>query len=155
MAMMVSVGRSTHPKKYLSPDETARVEQAIADAERRTSAELKLVLVRHCWRDIRDRAADVFRRHDLHRTREHNAVLILLVTSNREFLIYGDRGINGKVGPDYWWDVRDAMLAPFGEDRIGDGLCGGISMIADKLATHFPVREDDVNELPDEVVADE
>ncbi len=149
------MARSTHPSRFLTPDESSRVEQSIADAERCTSAELKLVVVRHCWRDIRDRAASIFHRNGLHQTRKHNAVLILLVTANHEFLIYGDRGINKHVGTDYWWDVRDEMLHHFRNDQIGDGLCAGVSMIAEKLTTFFPARDDDINEISNEVLIDE
>lgn len=143
------------PTPLLPAADAARVTDAIAAAERRTSAELKLIVVRHCWGDVRDKAARLFRKHGLDRTRERNAVLILLVTTNREFAVYGDKAIHARVGESFWVDVGDTMLEDFRAGRVADGLCAGVRLIGDRLAEHFPVRADDVNEIPDAVVHDD
>lgn len=152
---MDAMNRSRDPAKYLSSDELECVKRAITKAEQRTTAEIKVVLSRYCWGDIRYKAADIFHKHHLHETKQHNAVLIVLVTTNREFLVYGDRGINQHVGADYWWDVRDHMLQHFRSDTISEGLCSGIAMVGEKLANYFPFCDADSNELSDEVAFDD
>ena len=144
--------RSSRSEKFLSADEKNQVETAIREAERTTSAEIKLVLVTHCWGSIWDKAGAIFRKRGLHRTQERNAVLILLVTSNRELLIYGDEGIHQKAGQSLWDGVKDEMLAEFKKDDFVAGLTLGIGRIGAELAEHFPPRADDVNEIPDTVV---
>ena len=144
--------RPSRAEKFLSQEEKQEVETAIAAAERNTSAEIKLVLVSHCWGNIWDKAASVFRKHQLHRTQERNAVLIMLVTTNRELAIYGDDGIHQKVGQSLWDDVKDQMLAEFRKDHFVAGLTIGVTRIGEKLAEFFPPRADDVNEIADEVV---
>lgn len=144
--------RGSRPERFLDPDEKEQIEAAIREAERHTSAEIKLVLVRHCWGDIREKAASIFEKHGLHRTKERNAVLILLVTTNRELLIYGDEGIHEKVGQSLWDDVLDQMLAEFRRDDFATGLTLGVKRIGEKLTEFFPPRGDDVNEIADEVV---
>ena len=109
--------RSTNPKDFLTPEESRRLAAAIARAEKQTSGEIKVVLVRHCWTDIRARAARTFKKLNLDKTAARNCVMIMLVLTNREFLIYGDEGIHEKVGQDFWNDVRDLMLDKFKDDK--------------------------------------
>jgi len=101
--------------------EAAGINAAVQEAERNSSAEIKVVLTRHCWGDIRAKAHRIFKRRDLDRTQQRNAVLLLFVVANREFLIYGGEGIHAKVGQDFWNDVRDEMAAAFGRDEFGAG----------------------------------
>jgi uncharacterized membrane protein len=143
--------RSASPTQFLSPDESAAVTGAVVEAERRTSAEIKVVTLRHCWNRIDAKAARIFRKLGLDKTRERNGVLILLVTTNREFIILGDQGIHEKVGQNFWDDVRDEMQAYFRADRFAEGLVAGIARIGEKLRAHFLRRADDRNEIPDEV----
>lgn len=143
--------RTNDPAKFLSPEEKARVEAAVAAAEHQTSAEIKVILVRHCWGSIKAKAASVFRKHGLDRTALRNCVLILLVTTNREFLIYGDQGIHEKAGQSLWDGCRDEMTKAFKEDRFGDGLETTVLKVGEKLAAFFPHQADDRNEISDEV----
>jgi uncharacterized membrane protein len=147
--------RSTAPDEFLHESEKTQIENAVSFAESTTSAEVKVVIVRHCWSDIRKKAASIFKKHQLDRTAQRNCVLILLVTTNREFLIYGDEGIHQKVGQDFWEDVRDEMIASFKRDRFGDGLAAAVRQVGEKLGDHFPRQRDDVNEVSDEVIHDE
>jgi uncharacterized membrane protein len=79
--------RSNNPKKFLSQEELSRVTAKIAGAEKLTSAEIKLVIVRHCWIDIWKKAQQTLKKYNLDKTQDRNCVLILLVTTNRQFLI--------------------------------------------------------------------
>jgi len=143
--------RSRSPDRFLTPEERKRVAAAIARAETRTSAEITVHIDRFCWGDLAAKAGKVFRRLRLDRTRERNAVLVYLVTTNREFLIYADEGIYRLVPPGFWDDIRDRMAEVFREDRFADGLVEAIDRAGGHLAEFFPRRPDDVNELPDEV----
>ena len=143
--------RPANPDRYLTLEERDRLEAAVAEVEQATSAELKVVIVRHCWDDIRRKAGRIFRKLGLDQTEQRNCALLMLVTTDREFLIYGDEGIHAHVGLDFWDDVRDAMASHFRMDEMGEGLCTGVRLIGGKLAAHFPWSPGDANELPDEV----
>ena len=132
------MSRSTNPKHFLNSEEEQLVTVAIAEAEARTAAEIKLVITRYCWGDIRDKARRIFYKHGLHKTAQRNAVLILLILTNRELLIFGDKGITEKVGINFWVEARETMLFEFGNDKMGEGIRDGIRIIGDKLATFFP-----------------
>lgn len=146
--------RNKNPEKFLSKREREAVFAAISDAEERTSAEIKLILVRHCWDDITRKAKALFRKFKLYKTRERNAVLIMLVTTNKEFVIYGDRGIHEKVGDGFWQNTVAVMARKFKEDAFQEGLMDGISMIGEKLAVSFPRKPKDKNEVPNDVEFD-
>jgi uncharacterized membrane protein len=143
--------RSNNPNKFFSQAEASAIEQAVRQAESRTSAEIKLFVSRHCWTNIREKAATVFKKLGLYKTRQRNGVLILLVLTNREFIIYGDQGIHEKVGQRFWDDVRTTMLSYFKKDSFGEGLCEGIKLAGEKLAQYFPYKSNDINEISNEV----
>lgn len=145
------MNRSSNPKKFLTEKETEQVANTIKEAENQTSAEIKLVVARHCWADIKSKAAHIFKKFGLDKTKQRNCVLILLITTNREFLIYGDQGIHEKVGQDFWEDKSDQMRKKFKTGAFGDGICEGIKLIGEKLARYFPCQAGDKNEVSDEV----
>lgn len=145
------MNRLSNPKKFLTEKETEQVANTIKEAENQTSAEIKLVVARHCWIDIKSKAAHIFKKFGLDTTKQRNCVLILLITTNREFLIYGDQGIHEKVGQDFWEDTSNQVINKFEAGAFGDGICEGIKLIGEKLAYYFPYQADDKNEVSDEV----
>jgi uncharacterized membrane protein len=138
--------------EYRLPKEAIdQIAEAVAAAELRTSAEVKVIVLRYCWADIREKAKSLFYKNEIHKTKDRNAVMILQVLVNREFLIYGDKGINEKVEEDFWLNVSNAMREKFQSGNLIAGLCAGVEHVGEQLATYFP-RNDDVNEISDEVV---
>ena len=144
--------RSKSPEKFLSDDELYRVTTKIEAAESMTSAEIKLVIVKHCLTSIKRKALKIFKKYKLDKTGQRNCVLILVVTTNRQFLIYGDQGIHEKVGQDFWEEVEKSIALKFRENKMGDGLSAGIHLIGTKLAQYFPFQFDDIDEISNDVV---
>ena len=147
--------QSTKFTTFFTVAERELIQSTIEKAEQATSAEIKLIVLRHCWQDIKRKATDLFRKHQLHKTKNRNAVLILLVTTNKEFLIYGDEGIHEKVGQTFWDDVKETMLLHFRQNEYGAGLQVGIERIGEKLKYFFPYQTDDQNEIGNEVSYEE
>lgn len=143
--------RSNNPREFLSAEETALVEQAVKQAEAKTSAEIKILFARHCWGSVHDKAVRMFNKLGLHETAHRNCVLILLVTTNREFAILGDSGIHEKAGQEHWDEVRNGMMRLFKEGAFAEGICDAIAMIGQKLAMYFPHEQNDVDEISDNV----
>jgi uncharacterized membrane protein len=141
----------SNPGKFLSDDEIGKVQAAIEQTEKETSAEIKLIIAKHCWDNIKRKASTLFKKHNLHKTKDRNCVLILIITTNREFLIYGDQGIHEKVGQDFWDQTRNVMAENFKQNAFGDGICSAIKLIGEKLKLHFPYNYDDKNEISNEV----
>ncbi|MFM7217177.1 MAG: TPM domain-containing protein [Bacteroidota bacterium] len=133
-------------------DALTRIDEAICQAEKVTSGEIRLFVDRKCDGDVMDRAAFVFRRLNMHQTAERNGVLIYLAIESRRFAIIGDQGIHQHVGDDLWQHVRSEMESHFKNERFVEGVINGILSIGAALEKHFPYQQGDRNELPNQVV---
>ena len=87
----------------------------------------------------------------MHNTKEENGVLIYVAVEDRDFVIYGDKGINEVVPTDFWESTKDAIVARFKAGNFKQGLIDGILKAGKELQTHFPWSEDDINELPNTI----
>lgn len=135
----------------LNREEDRRVVEAIKQAERNTSGEIKVHVENRCKGDVEERSLVVFNKLKLNETKLRNGVLIYLAVRDHKFAILGDEGINNVVGQGFWNDVKDLMLSHFKENRFAEGLEQGIQRCGEKLKTYFPYQSDDVNEIPDEI----
>lgn len=143
--------RSLRPQAFLSADERRRVEEAVAAAERETSAEIRVVISRTVHGDALEAARERFARLRMHETAGRNAVLILLAVASRRFAIFGDEAVHRVVGQEGWEHVRDGMGERFRRDDFGGGLAYGVEQVGRVLKERFPWREGDADELPNRV----
>lgn len=85
-----------------------------------------------------------------------NGVLIYLSPSDHKAAIYADEGINSQINEsDFWKDTLDLMLSYFKKDLIADGICKGVGKVGEVIKSRFPVSENDINELDNEVIIEE
>ncbi|MEQ8712352.1 MAG: TPM domain-containing protein [Cyclobacteriaceae bacterium] len=138
-------------KELFSDVEGRAIVDAIKEAERATSGEIRLHVENKCKGDVLDRAAEVFSLLNMHKTKLRNGVLFYLAVEDHKFAIIGDAGINQKVEDHYWGDIKEHMMARFKADAIVLGLCEGIKMTGQTLKEHFPALVDDKNEITDEI----
>lgn len=141
-------------ENFFSSEEKKRITDAIAEAEKNTSGEIRLHAEGHCKIDVLDRAAYVFKKLGMHETEQRNGVLFYLAVHDRKFAIIGDAGINRVVPADFWNEIKETMLGHFKEGKFTDGLTKGILMAGEQLKTNFPFHKDDVNELSNEISFD-
>ncbi len=137
---------------FISRLDHTRIERAIAAAELRTSGELRVVIHAGKTDDPLAAAAEEFARLGMQRTRERNAVLLLVAPRSRTFAFYGDIGVHAKCGPQFWQELADALTADFRREAFTDGITAALAKAGDLLARHFPRRPDDRNELADHVI---
>ncbi|MBP6334184.1 MAG: TPM domain-containing protein [Bacteroidia bacterium] len=133
-------------------DERLKILEAIAAAEKNTSGEIRLFVEAECGDNVLDRAAFIFRELKMDKTKDRNGVLFYLALDSRQFAILGDAGINSKVAPDFWYEIKLAMQNHFTEGDFVHGLCNGVGMTGEALQKHFPYQKDDKNELSNEIV---
>lgn len=140
-----------HPKKFFSPEEQRQIVHEIIQAEKKTTAEIRVHLDRHAGKDVMKKAEEIFFRLGMNQTKHRNGILIYLATDQRKFAVLGDEGIHRLVPEGYWEGLKDEMQQFFKESRYGEGLCLGIRRMGDKLENHFPAERGEPNELPNEV----
>lgn len=128
------------------------IAHAITEAEKATSGEIRVAVEKHCKRDALERATAYFHELGMNQTSLHNGVLIYLATDDKKFAIIGDSGINNVVPDDFWETTKIAMKAHFMAGNLCDGIIAGIALAGEKLSTFFPHKNDDVNELPNDIV---
>ena len=139
-----------NPLEWLRQIDDARVVAAIAEAERKTSGEIR-VYISHRYRDDAFAAARKrFHSLRMHKTRERNAVLLYFVPRFRTFVVLGDTGIDTKCGEGFW-EANGRVGRDLKKMPATDAIVNAVRKIGEILAQHFPHRDDDVNELPDDV----
>ena len=138
-------------RDYFTPEERERLTEAVKEMELKTSAEIRIHIERKCQGDPLDRAAYIFGKLGMHKTALRNGVLIYLAIENHQFAFIGDRGINAVVPPNFWTDLKLKAQKYFSEGQFTQGLLELLEEIGTYLQKFFPYKENDINELPDEI----
>ncbi len=134
-------------KNFFTEDQKQAIVKAIADAELNTSGEIRVHIDDYCKGDVLDSATGVFHKLKMTATKQRNGVLFYVAVKDQKFAILGDKGINEKVPADFWDHIKNTMLAHFKKQEFTEGLRKGIDMAGEKLKVHFPLLDDDTNEL--------
>lgn len=136
---------------FLSKEEQIKVTDAIKDAEKTTSGEIRVHLEAKCADDPLDRAAYLFDKLNMQKTELRNGVLFYLAFADRKFAIIGDAGINKVTEENFWDKIKETMMGFFKQEQFAEGLATGIKMAGEALKVHFPYQTDDENELSDDI----
>jgi len=136
---------------FLTKAEEQEIVEAIGKAEKNTSGEIRVHIEKETSVAALDRAKEVFRNLNMENTQERNGVIIYVAVKSHQFAIYGDKGINEKVGLDFWDCTKDAMASQFKNGNFKQGLVDGILRAGEQLKKHFPYQSDDTNELSNEI----
>jgi uncharacterized membrane protein len=138
-------------KDIFTEAQQQQIREAIQEAELSTSGEVKVHIEAKCKEDTMDRAAFVFEKLELHKTKLRNGVLIYLAIDSKDFAILGDVGINQKVPQGFWDSTSKLMLEEFKKGRFVEGLTAGLKEAGQQLKAHFPYQKGDINELSDDI----
>jgi uncharacterized membrane protein len=139
------------PSQFFNSDQKNLIREAISNAEKDTSGEIRVHIEKHCKADVLDRGAYLFEKLRMHKTERRNGVLFYLAVDDHKFAILGDAGINAVTPEDFWDNIKEKMQEEFIAGRFVDGLVWGIREAGLQLKEHFPFQDDDVNELPDDI----
>ncbi|MGE0077247.1 MAG: TPM domain-containing protein [Bacteroidales bacterium] len=139
------------PKDYFTPEQQKSIVEAIEQAELSTSGEIRVHIDLACKGDVLDQAAKTFAMLKMHKTKLRNGVLVYLSVQDHKFAIIGDAGINTQVPENFWESTKLAMLEKFKENNLTEGLVTGITMAGEQLKKYFPYKDDDINELENNI----
>ena len=142
------------PKEFSSQLDEAKLVAAIADAETKTSGEIRVFLSRKSPDDAVVAAQRAFDQLGMAKTAERNGVLIFVAPQARKFAVIGDAGVHQHCGPEFWTALAAEMSGHFRHGEFTNGLLHGIRKAGELLARHVPHRADDVNELPNDIAHD-
>lgn len=136
---------------FLSAQEEEEIVQAIIQAERNTSGEIRVHIERTTKISHYNRALEVFRVLKMYNTKQQNAVLLYIAVDDHKFVIYGDKGIDAVVPENFWDTTKNLIQEHFKSGNFTQGIVEGVLKVGEKLKDHFPWSENDTNELPNEV----
>ena len=139
------------PKDYFTPEQQKQIVDAIEEAELNTSGEIRVHIDLTCKGDVLDQAAKTFAMLKMHKTKLRNGVLFYLSIQDHKFAILGDAGINAQVPENFWENTKQVMFDKFKENNLAEGLVTGITLAGEQLKKYFPYKDDDINELDNNI----
>ena len=96
---------------------------------------------------VQESAAAAFFGEALHNTRDANGILLYISVFERRVWVLGDRGINDRINPQTWQEIVDLVSRGIKQGNQCQAICDGIERIGAILEEHFPIEEDDKDEL--------
>jgi uncharacterized membrane protein len=136
---------------FLSIEEEKDIIEAIQNAEKNTSGEIRVHIEQSSKEDAYKRSVEVFHSLKMNDTKLRNGVLIYVAVADKTFAIYGDEAINTVVAENFWNTTRDTIQHHFKSGNFKQGLVAGIKEAGAQLKTYFPWQQDDTNELSNEI----
>ena len=145
-------------KQFVQALDHQRITGAIAEAEKRTSGQLRVFISHKETADALPDARERFQKLGMEKTLGRNGILIFFAPEAQRYAVVGDQGIHERCGGDEFWQtvVGQTMRPLLQEGRFSDAIVQAIDEIGKQLAVHFPPRADGTgsNELPDTIEED-
>lgn len=142
------------PRVFVNQVDERRLVEAIAEAERNSSGEIRVYVSEKQVDDVLSEAKVHFLRLGMEKTQARNGVLIYVAPRSRNFAIVGDTGVHERCGDDFWQNTASAMESYLKREQYTEALLVAVERVGAVLSTHFPRRPGDQNELPDDIVRD-
>jgi uncharacterized membrane protein len=141
-------------KPLFNDAEQQEIVAAIQAAEHRTSGEIRVYVESRCrYVNPLHRAAEIFAGLNMEKTAARNGVLVYVALKDRQLALFGDEGINLKVGSAFWNEQVRNILGHFNKADYAGGIARVVTEIGAALQKHFPYdKGTDKNELPDDIV---
>lgn len=141
----------SNTEDFLTANEELEIVNAIVEAEKNTSGEIRVHIEPTSKKPHFERAKEVFHFLKMDNTKEENGVLIYIAVRDKKFVIYGDKGINRAVPDNFWDNTKTILENHFKKGDFKQGIIEGILMAGKELETHFPWQHNNTNELSNEV----
>lgn len=138
-------------EEFLSAAEEEDIVNAILEAEKNTSGEIRVHIEATAKMDHFSRAQQVFHFLKMDNTKDENGVLLYVAVEDKKFVIYGDAGIDRVVPKGFWESTKEAISSHFKKGDFKQGIVEGVLMAGKELQAHFPWDQTDTNELSDAI----
>lgn len=137
---------------FLTKAEEQEIVQAIVEAEKNTSGEIRVHIEENNTKPPVERAQEVFNILKMGETELKNGVLFYICMQTKSFAILGDQGIDNLVEDDFWDCTKDIVISHFKNEAYKQGLVAGILRAGERLKQYFPYdHHDDIDELSNEI----
>lgn len=156
----VEAGKYLVPDKltpYLSSSDLEAIASCVHEAESRTAGEIRVHINEKLLplQTPRKQAMRVFHQLAMDQTKDRTGVLLYVTIQERRFEIVADRGVDSLVKQATWENIARSIRERIQEKGLAAGICSGVDQIGEILASHLPRKEDDVDELANQVSFDD
>lgn len=117
---------------------------------------VKRFSVRRAVRDkqVEMMARAIFQKGGIQHTRDKTGLLVYCSLLERRVFLLPDRGLELAVPLAVWQALQSESDRIFAQDQAEQGLLQALEKTATALARYLPVRDGDINELPDRLDID-
>ncbi len=126
----------------LSYSEKEKINSIISELERKTTAEIAVVILRDLeGENIEDFTNRLFEKWGIGKKEKNNGVMILIALAQRIIRIETGYGIEGII-PDAKAGriIRDIMVPSFAKGKIGEGILDAVYFIATDIANAYKIK---------------
>jgi uncharacterized membrane protein len=144
-------------KKYLSKEDLDELKNEISEIESCSSGEIRL-----CFKlkrglherklNFKELAIKEFHKLGMQKTVDKTGILIFILFKEKKFEIIADEGINSKISIKTWEIITSHLKNEFSHSNYKAGLWKCLNEIKKILVKEFPVKPEDKNELPNDIV---
>lgn len=124
----------------------------IAAAFRWQPLKMKLIPAEIKQRRAKRHAHEQFFLQNLHHTEKRNGVMLFVSEAEHYVEIIADKGINDVVEEGAWDHVVADFVAHVKKGEVTEGYLSAVNKIESILKEHFPIGDEDKNELPNHLV---
>ena len=129
-----------HLKKFIEQLPHDTLVEAIREAEKKTSGEIRVLISHKTVDDPVAAAQKEFIRLGMNKSPERNGVLIFVAPRTHKFAIIGDEAVHAKCGDKFWQELAKVMTEYFRKSEFTEGIIHGVRKAGELLAAHFPRR---------------
>lgn len=84
-------------------------------------------------------------------TQEDTGIIIFVSLFEHTVIILGDNTVSKKIAQEEWDEIKDLMLKQLKNGALADAFCEGILKTGSLVKDRLPIKESDVNELPNKL----
>lgn len=138
-------------RNFFNEREQKLIVDAISKAEEKTSGEIRLHIENFCLGNELSSARKIFTKLKMNQTQERNGILIYIAVLSRKIAVIGDEGIHSKLGNEFWQKIVNELIAQFKNNNKAESLAQSIIECGEQLGKHFPISQNDKNELTNSI----
>ena len=138
-------------KEFIQALDDQQVAEAIAQAEKTTSAEIRVFVSESAVNEPVLEAEKQFVRMGMMKTALHNGVLIYFAPKSQKYAVIGDKGVHEKCGQKFWEHITEEMTPLLKLGKFTEAVVLAVKEIGAALAKEFPPVPGDKDELPNRV----
>ncbi len=101
---------------------------------------------------VQDRALQAFYEKGLYKTRDDTGVLFFISLLEHRVWVLADSGIYSKISQEELQEYAQLVAQAMKKGNVAEVLCDEIHRVGEILTTHFPIKDDDINELSNKVI---